>query len=88
MSDLLKKILERMGSFNPFPRVISGPLTFLLLDGHGSQLELPFLSYTNHPDHPWILCLGLPNRTALWQVGDASGKMATIKFLSHSSKGL
>ena len=23
-------------------------------------------------DHPWIVCLGLPNGTALWQVGDAA----------------
>ena len=42
-----------------------GPLTFILLDGHGSRLKLPLLSYTNHPDHPWIVCLGLPNVTAL-----------------------
>ena len=65
MSELLKKILERMDSFDPFPRVPSGPLTFLVLDGHGSRLQLPFLRYTNHPDHPWIICLGLPYGTAL-----------------------
>ena len=28
----------------------------------------------NHLDHPWIVCIGLLNRTALWQVGDASKK--------------
>ena len=71
-SEILKKMLERMDSFNLFPRILGGPLPFLLIDGHGSQLQLPFLRYTNDPDHPWIVCLGLPNRTALWQVGYSS----------------
>ena len=65
-------MLERMDIFDLFPRIPGGPLPFLLLDGHGSRLQLPFLRYTNDPDHPWIVCLGLPNRTALWQVGDAA----------------
>ena len=60
------------GHFDLFPRVPGGPLTFLLLDRHGSRLQLPFLSYTNHPDHPWIVSLGLPNVNELWQVGDAA----------------
>ena len=84
-SELLKEMLERMDSFNLFPRIPGGPLPFLLLDGHGSRLQLPFLRYTNDPDHPWIVCLGLPNGTALWQVGDAAEqngcwKMAITKF--------
>ena len=71
-SELLKEMLERMDSFDLFPRIPGGPLTFLLLDGHDSRLQLPFLRYKNDPDHPWIVCLGLPNGTALWQVGDAA----------------
>ena len=61
-----------MDSFDLLPRIPGGPLPFLLLDGHGSQLQLPFLRYTNDLDHPWIVCLGLPKGTVIWKVGDAS----------------
>ena len=44
---------------------------FLLLDGHGSRLELPFLKYINTPEDHWVVCLGVPYGTALWQVGDS-----------------
>ena len=37
-STLLMKMLERMDSLALF----GGPLPFLLLDGHGSRLQLPF----------------------------------------------
>ena len=76
-------MLERMDSFNLFPRIPGGPLPFLLLDGHGSRLQLQFLRYTNDPDHPWIVCLGLPNGTALWQVGDAAEKKWLLKDVYH-----
>ena len=35
-SELLKKILERMDSFDIFPRVPGGHLPFLMLDRHGN----------------------------------------------------
>ena len=46
---------------------------------------MPFLRYINDKDHPWKVCLGLPNGTALWQVGDSaeqngSWKMAMTKY--------
>ena len=44
---------------------------FLLLDGHGSRLEMPFLQYINNPEDHWVVCLGAPYGTALWQVGDS-----------------
>ena len=74
-----------MDSFDLFPRVTGGPLNFLLIDGHVSRLQLTFLRYMNHPDHPWIVCLGLPNGTELWQVGYAAEqngfwKMSITKF--------
>ena len=61
-----------MDSFDIFPRIPGGPLPLLLLDRHGSWLQLPFLRYKNDPDHPWIVYLGLTNGTALWQVVDAA----------------
>ena len=71
-SELLKQMLERMDSFDLFSHVPSGPLPFLLLDGQCGRLQLPFIRYTNHPDHSWIVCLGLTNGTALWQIGDSA----------------
>jgi hypothetical protein len=40
--DLLKLFLGKMDSLNLFPRTEDGVKPFLLLDGHGSRLELPF----------------------------------------------
>ena len=71
-SELLNKFIERMDSFDIFTHVPGGHFPFLMLDRHGSRLQLLFLHYMNHLDHPWIVCLGLPNGTALWQVGDAA----------------
>ena len=87
-SELFNKMVERMDRFNIFPRVPGGPLPFLLFDGHGIRLQLQFLRYTNQPDHPWIVCLDLPNETTLWQVVDATKQNGCCKCLSQSSKGI
>ena len=84
-SDLLMQMLKRMDALSLFRRLPGGPLPFILLDGHGSRLNLPFLEYINYPDHIWKVCFGLPNGTAIWQVGDlpeqnGSWKMATKKY--------
>ena len=84
-SDLLMQMLKIMDTLALFPRLPGGPLPFILLDGHGSHLILPFLEYINHPDHIWKVCFGLPNGTALWKVGDlpeqnGSWKMAMTKY--------
>jgi hypothetical protein len=83
-SELLKSMLARMDSLNLFPRTADGPLPFLLLDGHGSRFQLPFLRYISDDDHKWKVCIGVPNGTAHWQVGDSaeqngSWKMATTR---------
>ena len=44
----------------------------LLLDGHESCLETPFLSYINDDEHLWSVCFGVLYGTALWQVGDSA----------------
>ena len=85
-SELLNERLERMDSYDIFPRVPGGPSIFLLLDIHVNWLQLPFLSYTNRPDHPWIVCLFLPNRNAIWQVGDSSEKNVCWKMSITKSK--
>ena len=90
-SDLLMQMLKRMDTLALFPRLPGGPLPFIFLDGHGSRHNLPFLEYINHPDHIWKVCFGIPNGTALWQVGDSpekngSWKMATTKYNSELVK--
>jgi hypothetical protein len=81
-SELLKSMLERMDSLNLFPRAEGGPLPFLLLDGHGSRFQLPFMRDIGDTKHKWKVCIGVPNGTAHSQVGDSaeqngSWKMAT-----------
>jgi len=80
-----------MDSLNLFPRTEGGPLPFLLLDGHGSRFQLPFLRYVNADEHKWKVCIGVPNGTAHWQVGDSdeqngSWKMATTRDKRHLSR--
>ena len=53
---------------------------FLLLDGHGSRLQLPFLQYIHSEEHPWHVCLGLPYGTSFWQVGDSSEQNGAFKM--------
>jgi hypothetical protein len=51
-SKLLKAMLEQMDSLDLFSCVQGGPLPFLLLlDGHGSQFQLPFMQYVHDKEH-------------------------------------
>ena len=61
---------------------------FLLLDGHGSRLQLPFLQYINTPKDHWVVCIGVPYGTTLWHIGDSkeqhgSFNMAITKTKDH-----
>ena len=69
-SAILKEALAELDHLGVLPRV-NGVKPFLLVDGHGSRFELEFLEYINHPDHEWVVCIGTPYGTALWQIGDA-----------------
>jgi len=44
---------------------------FLLLDGHGSRFEVPCLDYVRNEETKWKVCIGVPYRAHLWQVGDS-----------------
>ncbi len=35
-------------------------------------MELPFLQYIHDNAHPWVVCIGVPYGTHLWQVADSS----------------
>ena len=55
-------------------------MPFLLLDGHESRFELPFLTYITNPDHPWKVCIGVPYGTSLWQVADSKEQNGSFKI--------
>jgi len=61
-------------------------MPFFLLDGHQSRIELPFLEYVNHPDHPWCACIGVPYGTDLWQVGDSEEQNGSFNMASTQAK--
>ena len=64
------QILERSDDVNPF----------LLLDGHHSRMQLPFLEYINNACHEWMVCIGVPYGTHIWQVADSSQQNGIFKL--------
>ena len=58
----------------------------MLLDGHQSRLQLPFLNYINHPEDNWVVCIGVPYGTALWQVGDSKEQNGSFNMSMTKSK--
>ena len=85
-SDILADILKWIDDKGVYPRNENGPTPFLLLDGHGSRLEIPFLSYINDPSHKWVVCIGVPNGTSVWQVGDSNEQNGCYKMYSTQYK--
>jgi hypothetical protein len=87
-SELCVSFLEYMDKLELLPR-IDGLKLFLLLDGNGSRLELPFLQYVNDPNHQWIVCVGVPFGMSYWQVGDSLEQNGSYKMaLTRSNKEL
>jgi hypothetical protein len=49
-------------------------IPFGLFDAHDTRLQVPFLENTNKKMNGrpmWKICIGLPNGTSKWQVGDS-----------------
>jgi hypothetical protein len=59
---------------------MDGKRPFLLVDGHSSRFQLPFLEYINTAAHNWSVCIGVPYGTALWQVGDSTEQNGQYKL--------
>ena len=85
-SEILTESLKYLDQLNVFERRQYGPTPFVLLDGHGIRLQLPFLEYINYTtpyeQSKLIFTLRTPNTTYVWQVGDRCNhngfwKMAT-----------
>jgi hypothetical protein len=43
-------------------------------------MELPFLQYIHDNAHPWVVCIGIPYGTHLWQVADSSELNGVFKM--------
>ena len=85
-STILADMLKWIDGYGVFPRVPGGPTPFLLLDCHGSRLEVPFLKYINDTKHKWVVCIGVPNGTSIWQVGDSNEQNGTYKMYCSEYK--
>ena len=70
-SELLAAMLKHMDDCQVFD-CTDGIPPFLLLDGHGSRFELPFLEYANDAAHIWKVRIGVPYGMNIWQVGDSA----------------
>jgi len=62
----------------------NGKVSLLLLDGHGSRYDPNFLKYVNDAKTEWVVCIGVPYGTSLWQVGGSSQQNGAYKMtLTH-----
>ena len=84
-STILMEALKVMDDLELFPRTDTMK-PFLLLDGHGSRLEMPFLQYINNPKDHWVVCIGVPYGTALWQVGDSKEQNGSFNMAMTKAK--
>ncbi len=84
--EILVEILTYFDSIDLFPRVSGGPIPLLIVDGHQSCLAPIFVEYINDKKHPWMVCLGVPYATTLWQVGDASEQNGMVKLEWYREK--
>ena len=76
---ILAEPLAHIDSFNVMERR-NGLYPFLLLDGHKSRFELPFLEYITSEKHLWQVCIGVPYGTSLWQVADSKEQNGSYKI--------
>ena len=82
---ILVEMLQTIDALNLFPRE-NNLRPFLLLDGHRSRLELPFLQYINTPKDHWVVCIGVPYGTAYWQVGDSKEQNGSFNIAITQAK--
>jgi hypothetical protein len=82
-SEILAKVLDRLDGLGVYPRPERGPIPFCLFDTHDSRLHVPFREKVNQKmfGRPmWKVCIGLPNGTSKWQVGDSKEQNGSWKM--------
>jgi hypothetical protein len=78
-------MLETIDKHNVMDRT-NAKQPVLLLDGHHSRFELPFLHYIHDDNHPWTVCLGVPYGTHIWQVADSPEMNGSFKIALYKAK--
>ena len=71
-SQILTDMLAFIDKHKVYNRTNTSKRPFLILDGHHSRLELPFLKYINNPETEWRCCIGVPYGSHFWQVADSN----------------
>ena len=90
-SEILKTALKVIDDLGIYERTEDGPVPMCIFDGHESRLQLPFLQYVNQEMHGrslWKACIGLPNGTTKWQVGDSEQQNGAYKMSMTKNKDL
>ena len=77
-------ILTTIDLLDVFPRT-HGRTPLVVLDGHDSCFEMPFLVYINDDNHKWAVVIVIPYGTALWQVGYSAEQNGSINLTSLKS---
>jgi hypothetical protein len=77
-SDILRDALKKIDAALTFDRTEAMP--FLLLDGHGSCFQLPFLDCITAEGTKWTVCIGVPSGIHVWQVDDSSKQNGAFKI--------
>ena len=85
-SKILADLLKHLDDLNVFPRGEGLPPPFIVIDGHNSRFGIEFLSYIHDARHIWIVCLGVPYGTHLWQMGDSSEMNGKYKMALTTGK--
>ena len=76
---ILAEALQHIDRFDVFD-MTNGNYPFLLLDGHQSRFENPFLDYICDNQHKCQVCIGVPYGTYLWQMGDSKEQNGSSKI--------
>ena len=84
-SQMLADILAYIDEIGLYDRS-TGKKPFLLIDGHHSRFGLPFLDYIFDEANPWLVSIGVPYGTHIWQVADSAQQNALFKKLLSEAK--
>ena len=86
--EILRDILEHIDTIGVFTQASESLTPVLLLDGHGSRLQMPFLLYMNNLTHKWVVSIEVPNGISLWQVSDSAEQKACFKYCNEYKQKL
>jgi hypothetical protein len=90
-SEILKQALKVIDDLGIYERTEGSPIPTCIFDGHESRLRLPFIEYVNQQKSGrslWKACIGLPNGTTKWQVGDSEQQNGAYKMSMTKNKDL